>query len=73
MKKNKKSLTFGEAYTIKATYQKDDGFWATIEVTEVVRVKHGDHEKGNHERAEVQFIKANRHLKHLKINRVIYN
>jgi hypothetical protein len=69
MKNNK---TFGEAYTIKAEYQKDDGFWVTFEKTQIVEVYHGINEKYNHKKAENLFIKENKHLKNLKIKSVIY-
>jgi len=69
MKNNK---TFGETYTIKAEYQKDDGFWVTFEKTQIVEVYHGINEKYNHKKAENLFIKENKHLKNLKIKSVIY-
>jgi uncharacterized protein YktA (UPF0223 family) len=68
----KKKNTFGEAYTIKATYQKEDGFWTTIEITQVVEVVHGVNEKCNHDKAATQFLKENKHLKNLKIKSVGY-
>lgn len=64
--------TFGEAYTIKATYQKEDGFWTTIETTQIVEVVHGVNEKCNHDEAAMLFLKDNKLLKNLKIKSVMY-
>lgn len=64
--------TFGEAYTIKANFQKDDGFYEDIIVTQIVEVIHGVNEKNNHIKAGKLFLKENKHLKNLKIKSVIY-
>jgi len=69
----KRLNTFGEGYTIKAIYQKEDGFWKHIEEVQLVQVAHGVNEKHNHEKAKELFSKQNKHLKNLKINSVIYN
>jgi len=71
MKKHKN--TFGEAYTIKAIYQKEDGFWTTLEFTQLVEVAHGVSEKCSHEKATKQFLKENVHLKNLKVKSVSYD
>lgn len=70
--KNKVKNTFLEAYTIKGTYQKEDGFYTSFEETQVVRVKHGVNEKNNHQKAKELFIQEHKHLKDLKIHSVIY-
>ena len=74
MKKKKEVLknTFEEAYTIKGTYQKEDGFWTTIKETQLVDVVHGINEKDNHEQAEELFREQNKHLKNLKIHAINY-
>lgn len=68
----KKKNTFGEAYAIKAIYQKEDGFWGYIESVQIVRVIHGVNEKCNHEKAGKLFLGENKNLKNLKINSIIY-
>lgn len=70
--KVKDKNTFGEAYTIKGTYKKDDGFYTSFDRVVVVKVKHGVNEKNNHKKAEEQFINENKHLKDLKIHSVTY-
>jgi hypothetical protein len=64
--------TFGEAYTIKAIYQKEDSYWEHIETTQLVQVIHGVNEKCNHQKAKELFLKENKHLKNLKVNSTIY-
>ena len=70
-KKNNNN-TFGEGYTIKGTYQKEDGFYTSFEETQLVFVVHGVNEKNNHQKAKELFIKENKHLKNLNIHSVIY-
>jgi hypothetical protein len=72
MKKKKIKNTFLEGYTIKADYQKDDGFWTSIETTQLVPILHGINEKANHKKAEKLFLKENKHLKNLIVRSVIY-
>lgn len=69
---NKTKDTFDEAYTIKAEYQKEDGFWTTIKITQLVPVTNGVNEKNNHEKAKQLFLKDNKHLKNLRVKSVIY-
>jgi hypothetical protein len=69
MKRNK---TFGEAYTIKAIYQEENGLWVNIEDTQLVDVVHGVNEKNNHEEAGRLFMKKKSHLKNLEIKSIIY-
>ena len=64
--------TFGEAYTIKYTYRKDDGFYTSAEHNQIVQVKHGVNEKSNHERAGKEFEKECKHLRDLKVKTIIY-
>jgi hypothetical protein len=64
--------TFNEAYTIKAEYQKEDGFWTTIEITQLVPVVHGINEKANHNEAKKLFLQENSHLKNVNVKSVIY-
>jgi hypothetical protein len=71
-KKKKISQYFDEAYTIKATYQEDDGLWKKIVLTQTVPVKHGINEKCNHDRAKKLFLEQNRDLKNLEVISVIY-
>lgn len=71
-KKKKCKNTFGEAYTVKGTYQKDDGFYTSFEETHVVQVQIGVNEKGNHEKAEKEYREQHKHLKNLKITGVHY-
>lgn len=61
-------LTFSEAYTIKAKYQNEDGFWTHIEKTQLVEVKIGK-EKCNHYKAAKLFLKENKHLKNITIKK----
>lgn len=68
----KKSTTFDEAYTIKGTYQKEDGFYTHFEETQLVPVQHGVNEKVNHTKAQELFVAQNKHLKNLTIKSVIY-
>lgn len=68
----KSNNTFGEPYTIKAIYQKENGFWTNIEETQIVEVVHGVNEKNNHKKARDLFFKENKHLHNLQINSVIY-
>jgi hypothetical protein len=56
MKKKKDVNTFQEAYTIKGTYQKDDGFYTSFEETQLVPVSHGVNEKNNHNDAVEIFM-----------------
>ena len=72
MKKVNRNTTFGETYTVKAEYQKEDGFWTNIEDTQTVKVVHGVNEKNNHEKAKLLFLKKNKHLKNLNVKSVIY-
>ena len=69
---SKQKKTFGEAYTIKAIYQKEDGFWENIEITQLVKVTHGVNEKNNHAEAGKLFLKENKDMKNLKINSIHY-
>lgn len=67
-----KKTTFDEGYTLKGTYQKENGYYTHFETTQNVPVVHGVNEKNNHEKAKELFIKANKHLKDLKIHAIIY-
>lgn len=68
----KKKNTFNEAYTINATYLKDDGYWSNIKKTQMVEVVHGVNEKNNHDEAERLFLKKYKHLKNIEIKSVTY-
>ena len=70
--KLKMKNTFLEGYTIKADYQKEYGFWTSIEETQLVPVIHGVKEKCNHKKAAKLFLSENKNLKNLIIRSVIY-
>lgn len=60
--------TFGEAYTIKGTYQKEDGFYTSFEETQLVSVVHGVNEKNNHLKAKELFIKENKQIENIRVS-----
>jgi hypothetical protein len=64
--------TFEEPYTVLAWYQKEDGFWDKISVTQNVSVVNGVNEKNNHEKAKELFLENNKHLNNLEVKSVIY-
>jgi TRAP-type uncharacterized transport system substrate-binding protein len=72
IKLKKKNEYFDEAYTIKAIYQDNDGFWKYINETQLVPVKHGINEKDNHQKAGELFLKERKELKNLQIKSIIY-
>ena len=74
MRKKRIKNTFGEAYTIKATYKanENDNHWKTIEKTQLVEVEHGVNEKNNHEEALRLFMEEHKHLNGLTVLVVAY-
>lgn len=68
----KDNNTFNETYIVRATYQKNDGFWTKTETKINVPVVYGVNEKNNHQKAGELFLKQNKELKNLEIYSIIY-
>jgi hypothetical protein len=74
MRKKVVKNTFGEAYTIKASYKANEknNHWKTIEKTQLVESEHGVNEKNNHGEALRLFMEEHKHLNCLTVLVVAY-